>query len=672
MIPATQQAAQPQMGFQQPFHMNQQGDLFDMLDRNHDGVLTQDELEQAMQAQQHGQQGHLLFPQPGQPVVSMPSPQSTVVQPSMAQPTRMQPAMGRPDDMNQQGDFFDMLDRNHDGVLTQDELEQATQAQQHGQQAQLLYPQRGQPAVSMPPSPQPTVVQPSMAQPTKMQPAMGRPVERVVQTSVPSAPYGRQASGTNDQNQQGDLFDMLDRNHDGVLTQDEFEQAMQAQRPGQQAQLLYPQRGQPVVSMPSPQPTVVQPSMVQPTKMQPAMGQPVGRVVQTSVPSAPYGQQALGTKVLRTMSGVHLPSMPHLASGGLQMYVGQFFLMLLTLIPIWNAIGLLKESSYLFFSTSAVNIGFLALAVFSLLLGIVLYSCYYRLGLEVSIVVIIMILLLIVWNLLPVDALTHVFNAWGSPPVAIILTCIGVVLLYALAIIAMHHGYAPAELQGLGGTVAVWSGCAMLLSVCLILQAMPIINQAQLAESELISECSTGQRTRFLHETSTVLGMLRASSTCALETSVESCNGFMPSREARVLKNMESSLRCSGFCFMNANATTGYPPTLFSQANYQASCDGRAARFMHIFVKPLGEQIYYEGILIVAFACLLALLRYCGCCMWDLTWEETYDTVKQPSTYSTPIVTSRGDVESRSPSPAITTSYGTLNPRPAAPIYVVT
>jgi len=304
----------------------------------------------------------------------------------------------------------------------------------------------------------------------------------------------------------------------------------------------------------------------------------------------------------------------------------------------------------------------------------VFYACYYRLGVEASIVVGIMIFLLIIWNLLPVDALSHVLHAWGSPPVGIILCCIGVVLLYALAIIAIHHGYAHAELQGLSGTVAVWVGCAMLMSVCLILLAMPIITQAAMAESELISECGRGQRTRALQETFSVLQLLRADPTCASASSVESCNGFMPSREARVLKNMESSLHCSGFCF--ANATSTYPPTLFSLANHQASCDGRAARFQHIFVKPLGEQIYYEGILIVGFACLFALLRYCGCCMWDPSLEEGDNTVKRPTTYATPLVTSRGDFESRYPSPAmrspaISTTYGTVNPGPTGPVYVI-
>ena len=46
-------------------------------------------------------------------------------------------------------------------------------------------------------------------------------------------------------------------------------------------------------------------------------------------------------------------------------------------------------------------------------------------------------------------------------------------------------------------------------------------------------------------------------------------------------------------------AVSIYPPTLFSDANYQASCEGMAARDMKNFSGDIGFQTFYQGIYLV-------------------------------------------------------------------------
>jgi len=57
-----------------------------------------------------------------------------------------------------------------------------------------------------------------------------------------------------------------------------------------------------------------------------------------------------------------------------------------------------------------------------------------------------------------------------------------------------------------------------------------------------------------------------------------------------------------------------YPPTLFSDANYQASCEGMAARDMRNFAGDVGFQTFYQGIYLVLIAIATGMLKLVGFC----------------------------------------------------------
>lgn len=58
-----------------------------------------------------------------------------------------------------------------------------------------------------------------------------------------------------------------------------------------------------------------------------------------------------------------------------------------------------------------------------------------------------------------------------------------------------------------------------------------------------------------------------------------------------------------------------YPPTLFSQANYQASCNGMAARDLRNFPGVVGAQLFQQGAYLVLIAVFTGFLKLTGACV---------------------------------------------------------
>lgn len=55
-----------------------------------------------------------------------------------------------------------------------------------------------------------------------------------------------------------------------------------------------------------------------------------------------------------------------------------------------------------------------------------------------------------------------------------------------------------------------------------------------------------------------------------------------------------------------------YPPTLFSNANFQASCEGMAARHLKYTAGDISSGLFWEGILLIFSAIVVATLKLCS------------------------------------------------------------
>jgi len=195
------------------------------------------------------------------------------------------------------------------------------------------------------------------------------------------------------------------------------------------------------------------------------------------------------------------------------------------------------------------------------------------------------------------------------------------------------------------------------LGVALMLIALPLSQQSSAAYNDLMHSCHSSDSTRRLFEYSQVLQSIRAAPGCAEKYSVEECEGYEEAAPyTSLLRTMESKFHCSGFCYRplassvdaesrgtpaifaslsrklrrpdggdlqkvlapsglrpdNQEGSPALPLTLFSDANYKASCDGMAGRHMKHFVGSIATSTFYQGVYLVFVAVAMGFLRLSG------------------------------------------------------------
>lgn len=348
---------------------------------------------------------------------------------------------------------------------------------------------------------------------------------------------------------------------------------------------------------------------------------------------------------------------------------GPVLICILAFMPFSSSLALLNSRTYLYFSGWSTPLGgimiFTVIAVgawMSLFMGVgcpgipisnpfrtfgPLWDRMKLIPTEAYIVMAVTIALMFVWKLVPVlmvggfEAgvswtvdLINVFKAvWftDNAPGTVLASAIAAVALYVLS---LNYFFARAKPEARNSSMslfAIWSVFVLFMGASFMLLSVPISYEADKANSELMIQCETGPRTRDLYVTSQALQSLRQSEMCAKYVTIEDCPGYQPTVYTRVLKSMEADFKCAGFCYNPALLTPlngpqpaytpggadtfEYPPSLYSLANYQASCDGMAARSMQHFVGVIGTQIFHQGAICVIVAILMSmffLLSVCG------------------------------------------------------------
>lgn len=253
--------------------------------------------------------------------------------------------------------------------------------------------------------------------------------------------------------------------------------------------------------------------------------------------------------------------------------IGSFLICLLVIIPMWNCIALLRDTVYRWIAGAAI-------------------------------------------------------------PIALFIILVATLFLYVFVVI-LFWKYAREEVKTEQTMMMIGGAHITVIGLLLMIFAHQIQQQAQLASDEFFGNCEFGPKSRRLFEVSQALHELRATASCQAQPSVEFCPGFREQysndRAVSTLKAMEGELMCSGFCYRQvltggtspatANATEGapqdpwvLPPTLFSQGNFQASCDGAAARRVQFFVQDIGVQTFFEGGMMVMVSVLIGFLVLIGFC----------------------------------------------------------
>lgn len=196
-------------------------------------------------------------------------------------------------------------------------------------------------------------------------------------------------------------------------------------------------------------------------------------------------------------------------------------------------------------------------------------------------------------------------------------------LVWVIGLVTVNIFFIRIPFEGIseGAVLSLAAVFLTLIGVVLTLYANPLQRQASTAYMELWGNCQYGAQSRPLMAVSQQLQILRAIPGCANQTSIEQCISFKDYPyldEVAVLKAMENLLSCSGFCYTPptpVNTTfIPYPPTLFSQNNYQVSCEGAAARHIRFFVASSATSFMQEGVFLILVSVAVGLLKLISYC----------------------------------------------------------
>lgn len=208
----------------------------------------------------------------------------------------------------------------------------------------------------------------------------------------------------------------------------------------------------------------------------------------------------------------------------------------------------------------------------------------------------------------------------------------------------------------------------MLLGLALILTSMKLSGTSVKLYQSLMDCKHTDVIIHRLYEYSQVLHNIRNTADCASAYTVEECQGYEDAYPyTHILKDMEHTYRCSGFCYQpyenpvapkwpvvppptslleeapNATAHSSHfrrgrrqallashissksmqnppviPSTLFTDANYKVPCEGMLARDFKNFVGDIGFAHFFQGVFFIAIAITIGFIRLIGTCFYTV------------------------------------------------------
>mmetsp|Transcript_8728 Transcript_8728/g.24621 ORF Transcript_8728/g.24621 Transcript_8728/m.24621 type:complete len:402 (+) Transcript_8728:75-1280(+) len=268
--------------------------------------------------------------------------------------------------------------------------------------------------------------------------------------------------------------------------------------------------------------------------------------------------------------------------------------------------------------------------------------------LAMGMILLAMLCFLPIWD--SIDMLRNINYAfWGQrglPVTVIIVSCLIVVFFFFTT--EAFFGRWKNELHTTQSLVVMASLFVTLLGLVLVLVSLPLSQKAIETHNDIVYQCGNTQATRRVKDFYTTLLHLRQTPACKNKYTIEECAGYSEEKPyTAYLKAMENNFRCSGFCYnppgssastLQVNATDAagsnatmeavrfgltatasslaggavsrYPPTLFSNANFEASCDGAAARNLMNFARDTGYQMWYMGIVLIALSICMGLWEW--------------------------------------------------------------
>lgn len=237
-----------------------------------------------------------------------------------------------------------------------------------------------------------------------------------------------------------------------------------------------------------------------------------------------------------------------------------------------------------------------------------------------------------VWSAITLltDEIVSYFIIWW--PLIVILIC-GALMLVLFAFFLCFLWCGGHRVHSGQPSLNILALFVMLYAALIVAMSYPLSEQAYTIKQEVRYSCGGGRHTHLLYDEYLRLSQLRSDPDCMTSTSVSDCDGFNPTKEGTMLEKFESELSCSGYCsqFIGLDLSLApvpfafgdtwqlgnprqsyaiYPPTLFSQNNWTASCSGMSMRNVVAYLGDISDETFWEGVvlfLIISIAGCVAL-----------------------------------------------------------------
>merc|ERR1719329_533739 len=178
-----------------------------------------------------------------------------------------------------------------------------------------------------------------------------------------------------------------------------------------------------------------------------------------------------------------------------------------------------------------------------------------------------MIVLIPIWNCaIMLHDETFLFFVGEDLPWGLIVLLICTVILFMLTTVIFYlMGRGTPQLTE-KQTLSVFTTFTTLLAVVLLTYSQSMRSRESALTHDLLSCRLHNPHVMQLSTKYQDLHDLRSEAVCATESSVEMCEGFGDDRESNVLRSMENSLVCSGFCINTPRGISARERAAISQS----------------------------------------------------------------------------------------------------------
>merc|ERR1719329_1495142 len=234
-----------------------------------------------------------------------------------------------------------------------------------------------------------------------------------------------------------------------------------------------------------------------------------------------------------------------------------------------------------------------------------------------------MIVLIPIWNCaIMLHDETFLFFVGEDLPWGLIVLLICTVILFMLTTVIFYlMGRGTPQLTE-KQTLSVFTTFTTLLAVVLLTYSQSMRSRESALTHDLLSCRLHNPHVMQLSTKYQDLHDLRSEAVCATESSVEMCEGFGDDRESNVLRSMENSLVCSGFCINTPRGISARERAAISQSAAGSSVEDpgtvsaeeESVSFEASAEPTVADELSMQGMFLVLVAAATSLLTLVDGC----------------------------------------------------------